>query len=110
MSSKTFSRGGQRRTLNAPCGWICKGTPREVSGRLAIHQRRCKQCSEADTVVPEFDTTVGVLNGWNGICGSRFNNGILSTATGDNVIDTVHIKTTSTSVAVATEQVRELIK
>jgi hypothetical protein len=70
MSAKQYNKGGQRRTSTVGCGWSCKGSPREVAGKLKIHRRVCAICKENDKKandIPEFNRMVGEANGWGGI-------------------------------------------
>lgn len=108
MSRRIYAMGGQRRTINAPCGWICKGAPREVNTKLKIHQRRCRECSDTELVVPEFNTTNGLINGWNGVCGDRTITGILSMATGEAELP-INIKSSTKNATTAGQEIRNLI-
>lgn len=62
-----FNKGGQRRTLEAPCGWRCVGHPQEVNGKYRIHKRLCETCKDCKSEVPDFDKANGNANGWKGI-------------------------------------------
>jgi hypothetical protein len=64
--SKTFNKGGQRRTLELGCGWRCVGHPTEVNKKFIIHQRHCKECGEAKIQLPEYSRIAGDTNGWKG--------------------------------------------
>lgn len=65
---KQFCKGGQRRTMEAGCGWRCVGHPQEVNGKWEIHRRYCKDCMDTQTeVMPEFNKTAGLMNGWKGM-------------------------------------------
>lgn len=64
-----YQKGGQRRTIEAGCGWRCVGHPTEVNKKYARHKRVCKDCKESNSLaeLPEFDKTAGLVNGWKGI-------------------------------------------
>ena len=62
-----FNKGGQRRTIQAPCGWTAVGHPREVNGKYNIHRRFCEICKDCESEVPEFNKANGNYNGWKGI-------------------------------------------
>lgn len=63
--SKTFNKGGQRRTIEAGCGWRCVGHPTEVNKKFILHKKYCKFCG-SHTDLPDFDKTAGNMNGWKG--------------------------------------------
>ena len=44
MCRTTYSSGGQRRTVETPCGWICQGHPTEVNKKFERHKRYCNKC------------------------------------------------------------------
>lgn len=63
-----FQRGGQRRTIEAGCGWRCVGHPQEVNGKFKIHKKFCNTCKDSYTEgLPEFNKEGGKMNGWKGI-------------------------------------------
>ena len=63
-----FQRGGQRRTIEAGCGWRCVGHPQEVNGKFKIHKKICNICKDNYTEgLPEFNKEGGKMNGWKGI-------------------------------------------
>ena len=64
---KQYSKGGQRRTIEAGCGYRCVGHPNEVNKKYLIHKRYCSTCNEGITELPEFNKTAGLINGWKGI-------------------------------------------
>lgn len=65
---KQYSKGGQRRTIEAGCGYRCQGHPQEVNKKFEIHKRYCNTCKESHTeTLPEFNKTAGLMNGWKGI-------------------------------------------
>ena len=65
---KQYQKGGQRRTMEAGCGWRCVGHPQEVNGKWAIHRRYCNECRETQLEeLPEFNREAGLMNGWGGI-------------------------------------------
>ena len=72
MNYKTYNRGGQRRTIELPCGFRIVGHPREVDGKIKIHRRRCPICIEISkekggfTEAPKFSRVAGDINGWDG--------------------------------------------
>ena len=66
--SKQHFRGGQRRTLEAGCGWKTCGHPQEVNKKWEIHRRYCLNCMNSQQrEMPEFDKTAGLMNGWKGV-------------------------------------------
>lgn len=65
---KQYQKGGQRRTIEAPCGWRCVGHPQEVNKKYLLHRKYCKEgCKEITTDIPEFNKEAGLMNGWKGI-------------------------------------------
>lgn len=62
-----FNRGGQRRTLEAGCGWRCVGHPTEVNKKYKIHRKYCKTCGECEYQAPEFNKEGANMNGWKGV-------------------------------------------
>jgi len=62
--------GGQRRTLFCPCGFVSKGSPRDVNMRFKMHQKKCDQTDTNPTSLP-FD---GLTNGRNGMTHTRNGN------------------------------------
>lgn len=107
MPKSTYNMGGQRRTINAPCGWMCKGSIREVNGRLRIHQRSCGACADVDTNLPAFNSTIGANNGWGGVVGSRRTNNIETLVTSSTLMDAVTIKTDANDIPTATTMLQE---
>jgi hypothetical protein len=64
----TYQRGGQRRTIEAGCGWRCVGHPQEVNGKFRLHKKYCETCRENHTQeLPSFNKEAGNINGWKGI-------------------------------------------
>ena len=63
--SKSFNKGGQRRTIETGCGWRCVGHPNEVNKKFIIHKRYCKICEDV-TMDTQFNRTAGDINGWKG--------------------------------------------
>jgi len=64
----TYQRGGQRRTIEAGCGWRCAGHPQEVNGKFRLHKKYCETCRENHTQeLPSFNKEAGNINGWKGI-------------------------------------------
>jgi len=66
----SFQKGGQRRTIQTNCGWICVGHPTEVNKKFLIHKRYCKDCSNNISVLPEYNREEGLINGWKGLNGN----------------------------------------
>jgi hypothetical protein len=62
-----FNRGGQRRTIEAGCGWRCVGHPQEVNKKYLIHKRYCNDCGESEYDAPEFNKEGANMNGWKGV-------------------------------------------
>ena len=86
-----YSKGGQRRTIEAPCGWKTICHPREANGKYKIHTRNCKTCSY--TELPEYSREVGLVNGWKGLLpnGDKPNT-MLTTAFVDGIRNDVFVK------------------
>jgi hypothetical protein len=61
-----FNRGGQRRTIEAGCGWRCVGHPNEVDSKYKIHKKFCNTCKDNNFDIPKFNRTNGDINGWKG--------------------------------------------
>jgi hypothetical protein len=59
-----FNRGGQRRTIEAGCGWCCVGHPTEVNKKYLRHKRYCNDCKEITAILPKFNKNL--INGWKG--------------------------------------------
>lgn len=97
----TFDRGGQRRTIVAPCGWRRVGHPKEINNIFNMHKRYCKTCFNDNTILPEFNKSSGLFNGWDGIRGKDNCKEISTTVfTNGKMIDVI---TNSTSITQATE-------
>ena len=62
-----FNRGGQRRTIEASCGYKCVGHPTEVNKKFVIHKKYCKECGETEYSAPEFNKEGANMNGWKGV-------------------------------------------
>ena len=62
-----FNRGGQRRTIEAGCGFRCVGHPTEVNKKYLLHKKYCKDCGETEYQAPEFNKEGANTNGWNGV-------------------------------------------
>jgi len=71
MSHKTFNQGGQRRTVEFPCGFKVQGHPKELNMRVKLHKKTCEHCKcvDAHTDLPAFNKTHGNANGWDGVRG-----------------------------------------
>jgi hypothetical protein len=64
----TYQRGGQRRTIEAGCGWRCVGHPQEVNKKFILHKKYCNTCREHhNQELPDFNKEGGKMNGWKGI-------------------------------------------
>jgi hypothetical protein len=61
-----FRKGGQRRTIEAGCGWRCFGHPNEVDKKYLRHRRYCSSCKENADELPKFNREAGLINGWKG--------------------------------------------
>ena len=61
-----YHRGGQRRTIEAGCGWRCFGHPNEVDKKYLRHRRHCSSCKENTDKLTEFNKEAGLINGWKG--------------------------------------------
>jgi hypothetical protein len=59
--------GGQKRTIHGVCGFSLSGQATEAVRRFKVHARQCDICSKQDTDIPEFNSTLGRLNGYNGV-------------------------------------------
>lgn len=64
----TYNRGGQRRTIEAPCGYRIQGALREVNNRYKIHRNHCSKCLSLAVIPepPKFSRIAGEHNGWKG--------------------------------------------
>ena len=106
-----FNKGGQRRTIEAPCGWRCVGHPQEVNGKFRIHKRICSTCKDGKTQLPEFSRENGDDNGWDGIVnkGCRGKGTIAKNFVSTCVIDgkQVDIRQEATSVDNAVDKIKE---
>jgi hypothetical protein len=85
-----FNRGGQKRTIELPCGKKIIGSVREVSGKINIHRKNCKICIElvkdvGFCEIPEFSKVAANINGWNGIRGDNIPTKMMTTVTVDGV-------------------------
>jgi hypothetical protein len=71
MSSNQYSKGGQYRTSQAPCGYTIRKHPREANGIMKIHMKRCDTCIKVldgkKPEIPEFNKIAGLTNGWGGL-------------------------------------------
>jgi hypothetical protein len=69
MSHKTFNKGGQRRTIDFPCGFKLQGHPNELGLKTKLHKKTCEHCKcvDAHTDLPAFNKTHGNANGWDGV-------------------------------------------
>lgn len=66
-----FNKGGQRRTIEAPCGFRCQGALREVNNKYKIHRGHCSKCLSLAVIPepPKFSRIAGEQNGWKGCKG-----------------------------------------
>jgi hypothetical protein len=99
-----FNRGGQKRTMELGCGFRIVGHPREVEGKLKIHNKRCSTCSEFGAGVPEFSREAGNINGWNGCRGVKKPTKMMTTAFVNGVKSDYLVD--ASSIAEATEKVK----
>jgi|LakMenE01Jun11ns_1017448.scaffolds.fasta_scaffold9925744_2 hypothetical protein len=68
MSNKTYTKGGQRRTIQMSCGHIICGHPTEANKKYERHLRVCEDCKGTGVEkMPSFDKVAGVNNGWKGL-------------------------------------------
>ena len=84
-NNNKMSLGGQRRTIEVPCGFVIRGHPTEVNQKFKRHSRLCKKCIEIrgddnPHILPDFSSASGAVNGWGGVN----NNGLV-----DNVVSEV---------------------
>jgi hypothetical protein len=63
--------GGQRRTMETPCGWRRVGSVREVNKLFMLHKRHCDICKQLEYKETGFCNEAGINNGWNGISGNN---------------------------------------
>lgn len=63
MSFGLYNKGGQKRTIDASCGWRRTGNPSEVNKLYCIHQKVCSDC-RTQKLNTSFDKTSGRINGW----------------------------------------------
>ncbi len=62
-----YNRGGQRRTIQAGCGWCRTAHPTEVNRLYILHKKHCKEgCGSTEYEAPEFNKIAGNMNGWKG--------------------------------------------
>ena len=62
-----YNRGGQRRTIEATCGWRRAGHPQEVNKLYLLHKKFCNRCQETTYEAPAFNKEAANINGWRGI-------------------------------------------
>jgi hypothetical protein len=72
----SFNKGGQRRTIQGPCGVVIVGHPTEVNPKFERHRRHCSICKELNagrgfTKLPEYSKEQGMQNGWKGVTRSN---------------------------------------
>lgn len=68
MSNKSYTKGGQRRTIQMSCGHIICGHPTEANKKYERHLRVCEDCKGTGVkTMPAFDRVAGVNNGWKGL-------------------------------------------
>lgn len=88
-----MGKGGQRRTIQAECGWRCVGHPQEVDGKFRIHKRFCKTCVESQTELPAFNKAAGLINGWKGLTEKKQKpDEILTTIVGGDRVNDILIR------------------
>ena len=77
-----YNKGGQRRTIEAGCGYKCVGHPTEVNKKWIRHKRTCSVCKEGNSLkeLPTHNKEGGLTNGWNGFTGKKQSNRVLTTA------------------------------
>ncbi len=103
--------GGQKRTIETPCGFIMKGHPQEINKKHARHYRVCKTCilirkDEQSIVLPNFCKLSGSVNGWNGVKNTADTREMKVTAVIDGV--EFNFSVASNNVADATKQAKEI--
>ena len=70
-----YNMGGQRRTAQLGCGYVCSGTHRECEGKLRLHFRVCMVCQLSGAAEnnknrdKSFNRTLGDINKWHGFDG-----------------------------------------
>lgn len=101
--------GGQKRTIETPCGFIMKGHPQEINKKHARHRRVCQTCislrkDEPVTVLPNFCKLSGEANGWNGVKNTADTREMKVTAVIDGV--NFNFNVTSNNVEGATKQAK----
>jgi len=104
-NNSKMSLGGQRRTLEVACGFVIRGHPTEVNSKYKRHSRVCKKCIEIrgedkPSVLPDFSSASGSVNGWNGI---------KHTGLVDNMVSQVMINGVIKSVSVPTHNIQYAI-
>jgi len=68
MSNRTYTKGGQRRTIQMSCGHIICGHPTEANKKYERHIRVCETCKGSGVEkMPSFDKVAGCNNGWKGL-------------------------------------------
>lgn len=67
--------GGQRRTAQFGCGYVCSGTHRECEGKIRLHLKVCMVCQLSGAAENDkkrdksFNRTLGDINKWHGYDG-----------------------------------------
>lgn len=71
--NKTFNRGGQRRTIDFPCGFRLQGHPNELGLKTKLHTKTCEYCKSnaTHTDTNPFNKTHAKANGWDGLAGDK---------------------------------------
>jgi hypothetical protein len=95
-----MSLGGQRRTIEVPCGFVIRGHPTEANSKLKRHSRLCKKCIEIrgddkPPTLPEFSAAAGAVNGWGGINKGGLVNNMVSQVAVNGAIKSVSVATHS---------------
>jgi len=88
--TKTFNKGGQRRTMESSCGWRCVGHPTEVNKKYELHKKYCKECGGVNYTPEKFNHNGALMNGWKG----QFHH----TNTKKETLSTVIVNGTATSI------------
>jgi hypothetical protein len=70
-----YNMGGQRRTAQFGCGYVCSGTHRECEGKIRLHLKVCMVCQLSGVAEnnkkrdKSFNRTLGDINKWHGYDG-----------------------------------------
>ena len=70
-----YNMGGQKRTAQFGCGYVCSGSHRECEGKIRLHLKVCVVCQLSGAAESnksrdkKFNKTLGDINKWHGYDG-----------------------------------------